>query len=98
MTRDDALVVLRRLREPLRIRGIARAALVGSLARDEGRSDSDVDIVVTPAAGRRLDLVDLGGVQNLLDEAFGCDVDVIVEPVRQPQLRKAIARDRVDAF
>jgi predicted nucleotidyltransferase len=40
------------------------------MARDEAAETSDVDVVVTPAAGRQLDLIDLGGVQTLLDEAF----------------------------
>ena len=98
MTRERALATLRRLRQPLQARGIAHAALIGSVARDQSRDDSDVDVVVTPAAGRRLDLIDLGGVQTLLDEGFGRDVDVIVEPVKKPALRLAIAQDRLDAF
>jgi len=98
MNRDHALAILRRLRAPLEARGIAHAALFGSVARGQGLARSDVDIVITPVAGRRLDLFDLGGVQTLLDEGFGRDVDVIVEPVRKPELRRAIARDRADAF
>lgn len=98
MNRDHALAVLRRLRASLEARGIAHAALFGSVARGQGFTRSDVDVVITPVAGRRLDLFDLGGVQTLLDEGFGRDVDVIVEPVRKPELRRAIARDRADAF
>jgi len=98
MIRDHALAILRRLRASLEVRGIAHAALFGSVARGQGLAGSDVDIVVTPAAGRRLDLFDLGGGQSLLDEGFGRDVDVIVEPVRKPELRRAVARDRADAF
>jgi predicted nucleotidyltransferase len=98
MNRDHALAVLRRLRASLEARGIAHAALFGSVARGQGVARSDVDVVIIPVAGRRLDLFDLGGVQTLLDEGFGRDVDVIVEPVRKPELRRAIARDRADAF
>ncbi len=98
MNRDYALAILRRLRAPLNARGIAHAALFGSMARGQEGAQSDIDIVVTPVAGRQLDLFDLGGVQTLLDESFGCDVDVIVEPVRRPELRRAIAQDRADAF
>jgi predicted nucleotidyltransferase len=86
------------MRTSLEARGVAHAALFGSIARGQGLSDSDVDVVITPAKGRRLDLFDLGGVQTLLDDGFGRDVDVIVEPVRNPELRRAVARDRVDAF
>jgi len=54
---------------------------------------------VTPAEDRRLDLFDLGGIQTLLEEGFaGMEVDIVVEPIRQPRLRAAVERDRVDAF
>lgn len=99
MNREHALHILRQLRNRLEARGIAHAAIFGSLARDEARTGSDVDVVVTPAAGRRLDLIDLGGVQALLDEAFGeVEVDVVVEPVRKLELSTAIKRDQVRAF
>ncbi|MGD0192686.1 MAG: hypothetical protein ABSD74_18260 [Rhizomicrobium sp.] len=43
-------------------------------------------------------LIDLGGIKAVLDEAFGVDVDVIVEPVKRRELSRAIERDRTDAF
>jgi len=99
MNRDQALAILRRLRLALEARGIAHAALFGSVARDEAGAASDIDVVLTPSPERRLDLIDLGGVQTLLDESFaGFEVDVVVEPVRQPDLRRAIDRDVAHAF
>ena len=88
-----------RLRLALEARGIAHAGLFGSVARGEANAASDIDVVVTPAPKKRLDLIDLGSVQTLLDESFaGLDVDVVVEPVRQPDLRRAIQRDRSAMF
>lgn len=99
MNRAHALEVLRSLRPHLEARGIAHAGIFGSLGRDNADAASDVDIVVSPAENRRLDLVDLGGVQTLLEEGFaGIAVDVVVEPIRRPALKEAIDRDRVDAF
>ena len=98
MKRDQALTILRQLRAPLEARGIVHAAIFGSVARGDESEVSDVDVIVTPAIGVRLDLIDLGGVQTLLDEQFGIDVDVVVEPVKKPELRQAIQRDRADAF
>jgi uncharacterized protein len=99
MTRDRALEMLRQLRLRLEARGIAHAGLFGSVARGEANGRSDIDVVVTPALGRRLDLIDLGGVQTLLEEGFGAvDIDVVVEPVEEGGLMAAIQRDRVHAF
>ncbi len=99
MNRARAIEVLQTLRPRLEARGIAHAGVFGSIGRDTAGPSSDVDVVVTPATDRRLDLVDFGGIQTLLDEAFGdLDVDVVVEPIRRPELRAAIERDRLDAF
>jgi predicted nucleotidyltransferase len=99
MNRTRAIEVLRTLRPRLEARGIAHAGIFGSVGRDTAGASSDVDVIVTPAPGQRLDLVDFGGVQTLLDEAFsGVDVDVVVEPIRRPELKAAVERDRLDAF
>jgi hypothetical protein len=98
MNRDEALNILRRLRAPLAERGISHAALFGSVARGEEGSRSDIDVLVTPAEGARLGLFDLGGIQTILEDAFGTDVDVVVDPVRTPGLLRAIEKDRADAF
>jgi predicted nucleotidyltransferase len=99
MKRARAIEVLQALRPRLEARGIVHAGVFGSVGRDGAGASSDVDIVVTPAEDRRLDLFDLGGVQTVLEEGFGnIDVDVVVEPIRQPDLKAAVERDRVDAF
>jgi predicted nucleotidyltransferase len=98
MNRDRALAILRELRAPLEARGIVHAALFGSVARGDGTERSDVDVIVTPAKDAHLDLFDLGAVQTLLDEGFKTEVDVTVEPVQKPELRRAIQRERADAF
>jgi predicted nucleotidyltransferase len=98
MNRDRALNILRGLRAPLAARGIAHAAIFGSVARSKENALSDIDVFVTPAEGARPDLFDLGGIQSILEEAFGSEVDVVVSPVRNGEIRAAIARDRADAF
>jgi predicted nucleotidyltransferase len=58
---------------------------------------SDIDVVVTPAEDRRLDL--FGGIQTLLEESSaGTEVDMVFEPIRRPGLRVAVKPDRIDAF
>jgi predicted nucleotidyltransferase len=99
MNRARAIDVLRTLRPRLEARGIARAGIFGSVGRDAASANSDIDVVVTPADDRRLDLVDLGGVQTVLEEGFaGMDVDIVVEPIRRAELKAAVERDRFDAF
>ena len=49
MQRDDALRLLRERREQLHALGVGQLFLYGSVARNEAREDSDVDLLVEPS-------------------------------------------------
>ena len=53
--------------------GVHSMMLFGSLARNEQREDSDVDICVEMIPN----LFNLAGVKIYLQELLGCDVDVV---------------------
>lgn len=89
--RDDALVVLQRIMPELQLRyGVTHIALFGSVARDEAKPGSDLDILVhlkTP------DLLIMGAVLNELENVFGCKVDLIrwreeLGPLFQAELQR----------
>jgi len=99
MNLERAVDVLRSLRPRLVARGIRHVAIFGSVSRGSAARGSDIDILVTPARHRRLDLIDFGGVQTLLEEGYGgLSVDIAVAPVGGAALREAIDKDRVDVF
>lgn len=97
LDRRTAISVLKSMRAELQGRGIARLGLFGSVARNVARPTSDIDVVVS--LGRKLNLIELGAVQSLLEEAFrGVAVDVVVEPIANVALRRAVQAERVDVF
>jgi predicted nucleotidyltransferase len=63
----------------------------GSVARDEPRSTSDVDLLVDMEPGRSL--LDLVGLGQDLEELLDCEVDVLTEPSVHPALRERILAD-----
>ena len=81
MNSARAIEVLNRLRPRLEARGIVHAGVFGSVGRDRAGASSDVDVVVTPAEGRRLDLIDLGGVDKV-DSQIGCPPLIPQQPER----------------
>jgi predicted nucleotidyltransferase len=98
MKRED---VVRRLREQegdLRLRGVTRAALFGSLARGEQRADSDIDILVEldPAIVRTI--FDYSGVKDFISDLFDGHVDVVDHEALKPLLRPRVSADAIYAF
>ena len=91
MRRDEALEILRNQKPILQERfGVSRIGIFGSVARDEAKDDSDVDVVVdmTP------DLFLMVHVKELLEEAFHTPVDVIrYREQINPLLKKRIDRE-----
>lgn len=94
MNRAKALQMLAEAKPELAQRyGVVRLALLGSTARDEARSDSDVDVVASfdgPATSKKY-----FGVQFFLEDALGCPLDLVTEKAMRPELRPYIEREAV---
>jgi len=70
---------------------ITELALFGSVLRDDFRSDSDVDILVTFAPDAPWSLWDLSRMRLELEEMFGREVDLVEKKgLRNPFRRQAI--------
>jgi hypothetical protein len=91
----QVLQVLTRAKPELARRfGVTRLALFGSMARDQARPGSDVDIVVSfdgPATSQRY-----FGVQFYLEDVLGCPVDLVTDKAMRPELRPFIEREAVN--
>lgn len=96
MTRDEILAKLSRLKPELVARDhLTSIAVFGSVARDEARSDSDIDVLVEfDQPPGYLGFVDL---QQRLSEALGAKVDLFTRASLHPALRDRILAEAVDA-
>lgn len=94
MNRTTALRLLKQEKPHLaREFEVADLALFGSVARDEARDGSDVDILVKfdgPATSKRY-----FGVQFYLEDLLGCPVDLVTDKALRPELRPRIEREAV---
>ena len=73
--------------------GVARLSLLSSFARDEGREDSDIDLLVE--FNRPIGLFEFAGLQRRLGEIVGRRVDLTTVPALEPQVRERIVREAV---
>lgn len=71
--------------------GVIRIALFGSVARNQARADSDVDILVAfdgPATADQY-----FNTQFYLEDILGCPVDLVTEKALRPELKPYVKQD-----
>lgn len=96
MKRDEVLAILVSHQERLQEMGVKSLNLFGSVARDEARSDSDVDFLVEfyqPGG-----LFQLLRVQYYLEDVLGCSVDLGTQDALKEHLREPVLKDVICAF
>ena len=91
MRRDDVLRLLREHRAEIDAFGVKSLALFGSVARDEARPDSDVDIFVEFLGETRFRRHI--GLLLLLEELLGTRVDLATPAMLGPRLASEVRRD-----
>lgn len=94
MNRNEALNALAIVKPELVNRfGVNRLALFGSTARDAANLKSDIDILVAfngPATSAQY-----FGVQFMLEDLFGCGVDLVTEKSLRSELRPCVEKDAI---
>lgn len=95
MRREDALQRLKANAENLRTFSVQHLAIFGSVARDEARPDSDVDILVEFDPNARIGLFAFVRLQRLLSEIMGCPVDLVTLAALRQELREQILQETI---
>ena len=94
MRRDEVVRILREHREELgRKFGVQSLILFGSVARDQARSTSDVDLLVE--FNRPTGYFGLVRLQLFLEQLLGCTVDLGTPGSLRPTMRQRIDREAI---
>ncbi len=91
MRRDDVLRVLAAHKTELQDYGVRTLALFGSVARDEGGPDSDVDVLVEFQGPATFDRY--MGLKLFLEDLLGRPVDLATPKALSPRLKSGVEED-----
>jgi predicted nucleotidyltransferase len=99
MQRDDALRLLRDRREQLNALGVGQLFLYGSVARNQAREDSDVDLLIEPS-NPRFSIFDLVRVRDICRTILGVTADIHdYDGLRRlPEFRRRVGSDLIRVF
>ncbi len=97
MTRDQAIQALQRHTAELKTLGVRHLFLFGSVARDEARPASDVDMFFD-FDDPRFSLLDLIAVQEKLGDILKAPADVMSRGSLHPRLRGDIEKTALKVF
>ena len=87
--REDNLLISRNTIEGFCHRWkVVEFSLFGSILRDDFRTDSDVDVLVTFSPNAKISLFDLVEMQNELKIIFNRDVDLVEKDALKNPFRK----------
>jgi uncharacterized protein len=96
MKRAEVLAILETHQGKLKALGVKTLDLFGSVARDEARLDSDVDLLIEFSI--EATLFDLFHVQHYLEEVLGCKVDLGTKSALREHLREPVLQEAIRAF
>jgi len=98
MNKKDIIDTLVGHKDELRARGVAHAALFGSVARDEAGSKSDVDIMIELEPDASLDIFAYVELKDFIASLFPDPVDVVNKAALKPHIRPPATTDSIYAF
>jgi predicted nucleotidyltransferase len=98
MNREQVLETLRAHEPDLRHRGVRHAALFGSVARNEAKPTSDIDILIEIEPNAPVGVFEYVGITQYLADLFPGRVDVANRSSLKPLVRPSAERDAVYAF
>lgn len=98
MDRQSVIDRLNSNKASLKALGLVRLSLFGSTARGQASATSDIDLAVTLDESAKIDLFRFAAISEQLTRLLGSQVDLIVEPARNPRMQAQIDRDRLRVY
>ncbi len=98
MQRDQVIAALRAHEPEFRDAGIGRLYVFGSVARDQARGDSDIDLFIDLDRPRGVTLFSLAALRDRLEDILGSKVDLMTRGAIHPCRRPRVEAQAIQVF
>ena len=98
MNKIEAMARLKVHAGAIKALGATSLYLFGSVARDESREGSDLDLFIDYDQDGKFNAFDLVGIKQYLEQNLGTEVDVTTRDSLHPMLRAEIEKSAVRVF
>src|SRR3984893_18906570 len=98
MNRRRSILKRKRTADAVKALGATSLYLFGSVARDDAKTHSDLDLFIDYDPDGGFSLLELVGIKLLLEEKLGVQVDVTTRDSLHPMLRDDIEQSAVRVF
>ena len=96
MIREEIIATIRKNAAAIKAEGVTKLAIFGSRVRGDNRPDIDVLVEVEPDAS--FSLLNLIGVQHIIEDATGLHAQATMRRSIPPRFAERIADDIVEVF
>src|SRR6202022_1340022 len=98
MTRDEIIAMIRKNAEAIKAEGVTKLAIFGSRVRGDNRADSDLDVLVEVGPAASFSILNLIGVQHIIEDATGLQAQATMRRSIPPRFAERIADDIFEVF
>ena len=98
MRKSEAIERLMKNEDAIRALGATSLYLFGSVARDEARQESDVDLFIDYDPERTFSLINLASIKLFLEDELATEVDVTTRDSLHPKLKDRIETSAIRVF
>jgi hypothetical protein len=98
MNKIETIDKLKRRAAAIKAMGATSLYLFGSLAQDEAKAGSDLDLFIDYDPTSRFNALDLIGIKQFLENELGVEVDITTRDGLHPMLRADIEQSALRVF